>query len=53
MGNLGIAYIPAITAGPLLFPRSFTLYLISAPYGCLPRTEDIGLTVFRIENRVG
>ena len=35
------------------FPRSFTRSLIGAPCGCLPQTEEIGLTVFHLDNRVG
>jgi hypothetical protein len=45
--------IPPVTGWPSLFPPSFTRYLIGAPCGCLPRAEDIGLTVFHIENQVG
>src|ERR1700693_96565 len=51
-GNVATT-IPSITVGPSLFPRSFTRSLIGAPCGCLPQTEEIGLTVFHIDNRVG
>src|SRR2546421_13122048 len=45
--------IPPITGWPSLFPQSFTRYLIGSPCGCLPLLEDIGLTMFCIDNRMG
>src|SRR6266516_1230393 len=45
--------IPPITGGPSLFPPSFTRYLIGVPCDYLPRTEDSGLTMFHIDNRLG
>src|SRR5260370_39563915 len=44
--------IRSITERLSLFPLSFTRYLIGSPYSSLPRAEDIGLTVFRISNRM-
>src|SRR5258708_31504860 len=45
--------IPPITGGPSLFPHSFTRSLIGVPCDCLPRTEESGLTMFHIDNRMG
>lgn len=36
-----------------LSPLSFTRYLVGVPCGCLPRTEDVGFTVFRMGNGMG
>ena len=45
--------IRSITEQHSLFPLSFTRYLVGVPCGCLPRTEDSGLTVFCTGNRDG
>ncbi len=45
--------IRTVTGRHLLSPLSFTRSLVGVPDGCLPRTEDSGLTVFRKGHRDG
>jgi hypothetical protein len=43
----------SLQGGFCFFPHSFTHCPFGVPYGCLPRSEDIGLTVFRANNQMG